>query len=112
MPDLIPRPPTPTGSGHCKYCLRDVLWTITAANRVPQAVDPTPDPSGKVAVYRDDLGRWRSRQLSRERPTAEHLEVLHIAHAATCPQPSRKRPAPRARPGRRWPVVPYGRRPR
>ena len=92
-----PIPSTPSGYGHCPQCLRRVLWTVTAHAR-RQAVDPDPHPEGRVAVYQDQAGRWRSRQLSTDRPTPEHAEQLHMAHAATCPNPAPRRATPRTPP--------------
>ncbi|MFJ2303790.1 MULTISPECIES: hypothetical protein [unclassified Streptomyces] len=94
MPYPAPRPPAAaSGPGQCPKCWQSVLWTITAAgNRQP--VNPSPDPDGRVAVYADVTGRYRSRQLSNDRPIPEHAEVLYKAHAATCT-------APRSRPQRR-----------
>lgn len=87
MPYPTPYPPAATsGPGHCPQCWQRVLWTITAAGK-RQAVDPAPDPQGRVAVYADATGRYRSRQLSNDRPIPEHSEVLHMAHAATCTNP-------------------------
>lgn len=69
--------------GTCRYCLAEILWTITAkGNR--QAVNPTPDAKGNTAVYTDGVGTVRSRGLTAERPTLEHLEWLARPHPATC----------------------------
>lgn len=95
----MPAYPSPAlnGPGRCPRCPRPVLWTTTARNAVPQAVDPQPAPDGRVAVYQDGTGRWRSRQLSNERPTPEHAEQLFKAHAATCPNPAPRPGVPRRR---------------
>ncbi|MFJ5156353.1 hypothetical protein ACIQCF_33295 [Streptomyces sp. NPDC088353] len=102
MPYPAPRPPAATsGPGQCPQCWQRVLWTITAAGR-RQAVNPSPDPTGRVAVYADGTGRYRSRQLSTDRPIPEHAEVLYLAHAATCTNPrpqSRTSRTPRRRTG-------------
>lgn len=101
MPYPTSRPPTaPSGPGICRQCWQCVLWTITAAGR-RQPVDPNPDPAGRVAVYVDATGRYRSRQLSGDRPTPEHNEALHMAHAATCRPPATTRPGPPIPRGRR-----------
>jgi hypothetical protein len=90
MPYTPPRPPAATsGPGTCPQCWQRVLWTITAAGR-RQAVNAAPDPAGRVAVYCDGTGRWRSRQLSNDRPIPEHNEALYMAHAATCANPQPK----------------------
>lgn len=91
--------PVPNGPGTCPACLRPVLWTTTAARGVPMAVGRDPHPTGNAAVYCDGVGRWRSRQLTTERPVAEHAEQLHRPHVADCPGRSRR--TARARPGRR-----------
>ncbi|WP_225080474.1 hypothetical protein [Streptomyces sp. CoT10] len=98
MPYPTPRPPAATsGPGQCPQCWQRVLWTITASgNRQP--VDPTPDPAGRVAVDDDGTGRYRSRQLSTDRPVTEHAEVLHIAHHATCTNPQRRPRTSRTQP--------------
>lgn len=67
----------------CGYCHAEILWTITAKGR-RQAVNPTPDPEGNTAVYTDGVGTVRSRGISSERPTPDHLEWLAKPHAATC----------------------------
>lgn len=84
----------------CERCGARIRWTVTA-HGARQAVDADPHPDGRVAVYRDGVGRLRSRQLSRERPTLEHAEWLAMAHAATCatPTPRRRPRAPRQRRG-------------
>ncbi|GGZ80413.1 hypothetical protein ACFOOM_07705 [Streptomyces echinoruber] len=110
MPYPLARPPAPNGPGRCPRCLQEVIWTTTTANRVAQAVDPDRDPRGNIAVRQDHTGRWISRQLTRERPTPEAGEHLHMPHIATCPAPApRRAPAPRitrgrrgVRPTRRW----------
>ena len=62
-------PPRPTtGPGHCTRCTRAVLWTVTAANRVPMAGDPRPDPGGNVAVYQDATGRYFQMTLGADFP--------------------------------------------
>ncbi|UAX56786.1 hypothetical protein K5X85_29095 [Streptomyces sp. A144] len=79
------RPPAANGPGHCPRCLASVIWCLTDARRVPQAVDPDRDPSGRVAVRVDGTGRYLCRQLSKERPSPEGGEHLHVAHVANCP---------------------------
>ncbi|MCX4661482.1 hypothetical protein [Streptomyces uncialis] len=79
------RPAPPNGPGHCPRCLNAVIWCLTDTNRLAQPVNPGRDPRGNTAIRQDVTGRWRSRGLTRERPTPEHAEVLHIPHAATCP---------------------------
>ncbi|MBZ6259733.1 hypothetical protein KVH22_29900 [Streptomyces olivaceus] len=96
MPYPPPRPPAATGPGHCPRCLAEVLWCVTAANRVPVAVDTDRDPAGNQAVRQDHTGRWLTRQLTKDRPTPENDEHLHMPHIATCPVPApRRTPAPR-----------------
>ncbi|MEU0109529.1 hypothetical protein ABZ313_29810 [Streptomyces sp. NPDC006251] len=102
MPYPTARPAAPNGPGHCPRCLAEVLWCITAANRVPFAVNPQRDDNGNQAVRQDHTGRWLTRQLTRERPTPENDEHLHMPHLKTCPVPaprSPRPPAPRSRHG-------------
>ena len=97
--------PLPGELGTCDGCHEPVLWTRTVPNNAVRPVNPTPDPEGRTAVYRDEAGRLRARQLNRERPVPEAAEQLHMTHHATCPAP-RQTPRPRrpARPQRRgWP---------
>lgn len=92
MPYPNPRPPAPNGPGTCPRCHEDVIWCLTTANRVAQMVDPERDPTGNTAVRIDHLGRYLARQLSRERPTPEAGENLHLPHIATCPSPPPPKP--------------------
>ncbi|WP_432159162.1 hypothetical protein [Streptomyces sp. bgisy153] len=103
MPYPAPRPPaTKNGPGTCPRCYRPVIWCVNA-NQNTQAVDPDRDPKGNQAVRQDHTGRWLTRQLTRERPTLEGAEQLHMPHIATCPAPTPPRPrrptAPRQRRG-------------
>ncbi|GEC02977.1 hypothetical protein SSP24_06320 [Streptomyces spinoverrucosus] len=109
MPYPTPRPPAPNGPGHCPRCLRPVIWCVTSHQNT-QAVDRDRNEDGNQAVRQDHTGRWLVRQLTRERPTPEAGENLHMPHVATCPVPApRRAPAPRVprgrlgvRPIRRW----------
>lgn len=101
MPYPNPVPALPTGPGVCTRCLRPVIWCVTA-NQKPMAVDDERNPEGNQAVRQDHTGRWLTRQLSKERPTPEAGENLHMPHVVTCPVPA---PRPRANP-----PVPRGRR--
>ncbi len=101
MPYPTARPPAPNGPGHCPRCLREVLWCITATNRVAFAVDPERDENGNQAVRQDHTGRWLTRQLTRERPTPEAGENLHMPHVKTCPAPAPRAPRPPASRSRR-----------
>lgn len=101
MPYPPPRSAPLNGPGRCPRCHRDVLWTTTSANRVAQAVDPDRDPAGNIAVRQDATGRYVSRQLTKDRPTLEGAEHLHMPHVVTCPvPPPRRTPAPRIPRGR------------
>ncbi|MGC5034127.1 hypothetical protein ACPXCS_06140 [Streptomyces sp. DT190] len=88
MPYPTSRPPAPNGPGHCPRCLQEVLWCITAKARVPFAVDLQRNENGNQAVRQDHTGRWLTRQLTRERPTPENDEHLHMPHIKTCPVPA------------------------
>lgn len=102
MPYPPPRPPAPNGPGHCPRCLQPVLWCVTAANRVPFAVQPDRSDDGNQAVRQDATGRWLTRQLTKDRPVLEHDERLHLPHLTLCPAPQPRRtaqPAGRARRG-------------
>ena len=96
MPYPTPRPPAPNGPGHCPRCLAEVLWCTTAHQRT-QAVDATRNPNGNQAVRVDHTGRYLVRQLTKDRPTPEAGENLHMPHIATCPVPApRRAPQPPA----------------
>lgn len=92
MPYPNQKPAPPNGPGTCPRCHQEVIWCVTDANRVPQAVDPARDPKGNQAVRIDRVGRYLVRQTSKERPTPEGSETLHQPHIATCPNPA-PRPA-------------------
>ncbi|WP_329597781.1 hypothetical protein OIE43_18915 [Streptomyces pseudovenezuelae] len=95
-----PRPPAPNGPDTCPRCGDDVIWCVTV-NRKAQMVDRDRNEDGNQAVRCDHTGRWLVRQLTRERPTPEAGENLHMPHAATCPVPApRRTPAPRTARGR------------
>jgi hypothetical protein len=66
-----------------------VIWCITTANRVPQAINAHRNTDGNQAVRTDHTGRWIVRQLTHERPTPEAGENLHLPHIATCTNPPR-----------------------
>ncbi|MFC7791311.1 hypothetical protein [Streptomyces cinereoruber] len=75
----------------CGRCGLGVLWTVTeAGNRL--AVDPTPNPEGNSAVYRDGTGTYRSRRPTEELPLMG-WERLHMPHVPTC-EAQRSTPAP------------------
>lgn len=102
MPFPTPRPAAPNGPGRCPRCLQEVLWCVTAANRVPLAVEVERDDAGNQAVRQDHTGRWLTRQLSKDRPTPENDEHLHMPHIRSCPVPAprgARSPAPRVRRG-------------
>jgi hypothetical protein len=82
------RPPVPNGPGSCPRCLAAVLWCLTEANRVPQAIDAARDSAGNQAVRIDHLGRYLVRQLTRDRSSTEGSESLHKPHVATCAAPA------------------------
>ncbi|MFM9563275.1 MULTISPECIES: hypothetical protein [Streptomyces] len=92
MPYPSPRPAPPNGPGTCPRCHEPVIWCVTDANRVLQAVDRDRDPEGNQAVRVDRVGRYLVRQLSKDRPSTEGSESLHQPHIATCPVPT-PRPA-------------------
>ncbi|MGW4107025.1 hypothetical protein [Streptomyces sp. NPDC004976] len=71
---------------------------MTAANRVPLAVEVDRNEDGNQAVRQDHTGRWLTRQLTKERPTPENDEHLHMPHIKSCPVPAprgARTPAPR-----------------
>ncbi|WP_171111263.1 MULTISPECIES: hypothetical protein [unclassified Streptomyces] len=109
MPYPTTRPPAPNGPATCPRCLALVIWCVTV-NQKAQMVDRDRNPDGNQAVRVDHTGRWLVRQLTRERPTPEAGENLHMPHVVTCPVPApRRTPTPGiprgrrgVRPVRRW----------
>ncbi|MFG2699554.1 hypothetical protein [Streptomyces sp. NPDC048386] len=87
MPYAPPRPPAPNGPDTCRRCLARVIWCVTEKQRA-QMVDADRSEDGNQAVKQDHTGRWLVRQLSKERPTVEGTEHLHMPHVATCPAPA------------------------
>lgn len=97
--------PSAADVAYCDHCYARILWTVTAAgNR--QAVNADPDATGNVAVYTDVTGRYRSRAITKDRPSLEGSEWQAMPHAATCTRPRTarrtSRPARRAATWR-WP---------
>ncbi|EPD63155.1 hypothetical protein [Streptomyces sp. HGB0020] len=93
MPYPTPRPPAPNGPDRCPRCHAPVIWCVTVNQRA-QMIDADRNPDGNSAVRQDHTGRWLVRQLTRERPTPEAGENLHMPHAATCPAPAPRTPRP------------------
>ncbi|MEU9386182.1 hypothetical protein AB0D38_36840 [Streptomyces sp. NPDC048279] len=62
-------------------------------NQRAQMVDATPNELGNSCVRRDHTGRYLVRQLTKERPTTEGAEALHMPHHATCTVPPPRRTA-------------------
>lgn len=83
--------PRPDEQGHCDRCHASVVWTVTVPNNARRAVNAAPDATGGTAVYRDEAGRLRSRQLTKDRPVVEAAEQLFMTHHATCPKPAPRR---------------------
>lgn len=79
--------PMPRPNGRCRACGRDVLVAVTMAGRL-QPLDPQPDDTGNVAVYRDATGTWRARVPSEILP-AHPWEKIHMPHHATCAPPAK-----------------------
>ena len=100
MPYPPPRPPAPNGPGHCPRCHAPVIWCVTDKQKA-QMIDPPRNPAGNQAAHQDRTGRWRVRQLTRERTTPEGSESLHMPHIATCPVPIPRAPRPADGRGRR-----------
>ena len=95
MPYPTTRPPAPNGPATCPRCLAPVIW-CTTVNQRAQMVDRDRNPDGNQAVRQDHTGRWLVRQLTKDRPTVEGAEALHMPHVATCAVP-----APPGSPARR-----------
>lgn len=91
MPYPAPRPPAPNGPARCPRCLAPVIWCVTAHQKA-QMINAERNPDGNQAVRQDHTGRWLVRQLTRERPTPEAGEQLHLPHAATCTAPAPRQP--------------------
>ncbi|MFK0155394.1 hypothetical protein ACIQVK_25375 [Streptomyces sp. NPDC090493] len=90
MPFPPPRPPAPNGPGVCNRCFAEVIWCVTV-NKRAQMVDAAPDDNGNQAVRQDGTGRYLVRQLTKERPSVEGAEHLHMPHVATCRAPAAPR---------------------
>lgn len=108
MPYPTTRPPAPNGPATCPRCHAPVIW-CTTVNQKAQMVDRDRNPDGNQAVRQDHTGRWLVRQLTKDRPTPEGAEALHMPHIATCAVPAPRQPrlpVPRGRTGvrpiRRW----------
>ncbi|MFF5958450.1 hypothetical protein [Streptomyces luteogriseus] len=76
-----------------------MLW-CTTVNQRAQMVDRDRNPGGNQAVRQDHTGRYLVRQLTRERPTPEAGEHLHMPHIASCPAAAPRTPRPPAPRGR------------
>jgi hypothetical protein len=84
-------PPSEADVERCERCNARVLWTITAAgNRM--AVDPKPADDGNQAVYQDGAGTYKSRGISKDRPSLEGAEWRAKPHVATCANPAPRQP--------------------
>jgi hypothetical protein len=96
MPYPTLRPPAPNGPARCPRCLAAVIWCTTEKQKA-QMVDRDRNENGNQAVRQDHTGRWLVRQLTKDRPTPEGAEALHMPHVATCPplraagQPTQRR---------------------
>lgn len=67
----------------CDGCHARIAWARTPLNK-SMPIDPTPNPDGNVAAYRDGTGRWRARVLrAGEQPAG--YERRYMPHFATCP---------------------------
>lgn len=106
MPYPAPRPAPPNGPGTCPRCASPVIWCLTDKNKSLLAVNPDRNPDGNQAVHQDVTGRWRTRQLTKDRPTPEAAEALHVPHIATCPVPATPRTARQGAPRQRQGVRP------
>lgn len=79
----------PSGQALCEGCGAEIRFALLGTgNRIP--IDPTPDPDGNVAVYRDADGDLRGRVVTVARPVLAY-ERLHHTHFATCPKAERFR---------------------
>lgn len=72
----------------CPGCLATVTWAVTrAGKRMP--LNPSPDPGGNQAAYRDGTGRWLTRQLRKDEEPLGY-ERRYMPHAATCTSAPRR----------------------
>lgn len=78
------------GLATCGQCGATIRWTRTDAGNL-SAMNPTADPTGNTAVFRDGLGVWRSRRPTEELPI-NPWEKLHKPHVATCTPAGPPRP--------------------
>lgn len=87
------RPPAPNGPDHCPRCFEPVIWCVTVHQKA-QMVDRHRNEDGNQAVRQDATGRWLVRQLTKDRPTLEGAENIHMPHHATCRVPAPRQPRP------------------
>ncbi|MEU9972324.1 hypothetical protein [Streptomyces sp. NPDC051014] len=87
-----PRPPAANGPGLCPSCFARIIWCVTEHQRA-QMVDADRDERGNQAVRQDRTGRYLVRQLTKDRPSTEGSEALHMPHVATCSAPAPRRTA-------------------
>lgn len=66
----------------CKYCGAALIFPLTV-NGKQMPCDPTPDPTGNVAVYTDETGTEVALVVTKTNP-APRGSVLHMPHFATC----------------------------
>lgn len=87
--------PSPTELEPCPAGCRElVLITMTERGR-RMPVDAQPHPDGNQAVYKDSVGRWRSRSLTgADARPPEHLESTYKPHVATCTCRAVQQPLP------------------
>jgi hypothetical protein len=91
----------------CLGCRQPVMWAVTA-NSKRLALNPTPDPAGNQAAYKDGAGILRTRQLKDGQDPLAY-ERRYMPHVATCGKtPVRGTPAPKVLPPN---VIPISRAP-
>lgn len=75
---------------YCRGCNSLIEWALTVnEKRIP--FNPEPDPTGNLAIYRDERGMFRARTLSKEHPEPTRGERRFMPHHATCPKVDRFR---------------------
>lgn len=87
--------PSPNELRPCPWGCEQLVLMTTTEHGNPMPLQPTPDPTGNQAAYRNGLGTWRSRALNGHDARApEHLEEKFRPHVADCPSRTEQKALP------------------